>query len=416
MRLDKKTTILLLLGCCIPGIGAADLTLSLEQRLRYETIHNHFHPARSNSDDLALSRTLLYGEYAHDNWKVVLEGMDARQLQSDRATGLNAGMVNTAELIQAYVGFENESWSVDIGKMTREERTRRVVARNRFRNTTNHFVGIDIKRKLAEDQLRFFLLSPNETRPDRLADFHDNRQADDTFHGDNRVAGLTWQTENSFADMELGLFAWNRSDVRDQEQDLRALSLHFKKELENGWRLDNHSVYQWGDKNGSHRAWMQHIKASVGEERTVSFALDLASGDKYGVDNFDTWLGVQRFEWGPGSLYNAFRRSNVVSPVVRIDWQTPNWRNYVALRAVWLMDGKGGWVGVTQPDVRNSKKYLGTQLDLSLRRQLAKGVTLGVGGAYLKKGGLSQEVGATSRDTRYAYAELTIRLSCDRGC
>ena len=75
-------------------------------------------------------------------------------------------MVNTAELLRAYLELSTDgpfggSQKVQLGRVTMDLGSRRLVARNRFRNTSNAFDGLAWQWKGKEQQeLRIFYVLP----------------------------------------------------------------------------------------------------------------------------------------------------------------------------------------------------------------------------------------------------------------
>lgn len=399
---------------------ANEFTWKLEQRVRYETINDSFRVA-SDSDDLVMSRTILGARYARGGMSFTAEFLDARVWGADADTRLNPGMVNTAELVEGYASFKAPGWQIDVGQMTREDSTRRILARNLFRNSTNFFRGLDVY-STGDRRLRAFYLFANQPGPSR--DLRDNPRVADSFTRDYTMAGLSIANEGSGWRREFGIYRLEDNRFRVRRRDVNSASAEF--EFDRNWLNRLHTVIQWGDRqNGPRsrnvRSFFQHVNfVSVGLKDSPldgSIVLDVARGDADPdddrVETFDTLFGVQRFEWGPGSLFAAFRRSNVISPALRVRWREGNATHYIALRPVWLYSKRDAWQGTVHIDQNgNSGRFVGTLLDARFRwafTTLSYRLRLELGGALLKRGQFARARGVDD-DTTYAYVQLSVSV------
>ena len=87
-------------------------------------------------------RTTLRLEAKSERFSAVIETIDSRQKLADTDTPIDAGMVNALELLQGYGAirfdgpFATDSRSeLRLGRQTMDVGSRRLVARNNFRNT-----------------------------------------------------------------------------------------------------------------------------------------------------------------------------------------------------------------------------------------------------------------------------------------
>ena len=76
------------------------------------------------------------------------EFQDSRAYLEDDNTPVGTGLVNTAELLRAYLDLSFDgpfggAHELQLGRLTMDIGSRRLVARNRFRNTSNAFTGVD---------------------------------------------------------------------------------------------------------------------------------------------------------------------------------------------------------------------------------------------------------------------------------
>lgn len=417
----------------ISGLNvAAEVNLSAEQRIRFESIHDNFRPGRL-SDDITLSRTLLRASYETAQFSLHGELVDSRVWGADEDTPLNTGMVNTLEWVQAYADFSWRGLQIQLGQMTRTDDSRRILARNRFRNTTNFFRGIDITRATDTIDWRLFYLLPNEALPRNTEALDDGRRKTDRFSTARRVFGAGAKFARHQTQFDLGVIGIRDRDAHNPVQrgrHLNVLSLKVERpEVLAGWHLHSHTLYQWGrvdadaqvEQSSDLRSYMQRLalKTPVDELQrlTLTLSLDVARGDEHpddgSFDTFDTMYGVQRFEWGPGSLYSALRRANVISPALRLDWRASPYQHDMTIRPVWLYARRDAWAGSGVRDAAGrSGRYVGTQLDIRLRRQFGDHFELEVGGAYLKYGSYARRLIThhNSGHTRYGYLQFTLKV------
>jgi hypothetical protein len=76
--------------------------VSLEQRLRYESLGNNFKTGRPGSDQALALRTSLLGQIKMEPVGVVAELMDSRQYLSDSGSAIDTTQVNAVDLLQGY--------------------------------------------------------------------------------------------------------------------------------------------------------------------------------------------------------------------------------------------------------------------------------------------------------------------------
>jgi len=136
------------------------LNLSGSVRLRYENLSGQFRPGFDKSEDAILLRTILTGEYRSGNIRFGAELWDSRAWGA-RGAFVGTGEVNTAELVQAYVAAdlddplgEGSRGSVQLGRMALNLGSRRLIASDDYRNTTNGFTEGRVRYWLVPAKLR----------------------------------------------------------------------------------------------------------------------------------------------------------------------------------------------------------------------------------------------------------------------
>ena len=124
------------------------LDISVEQRTRYETMVGTFKAGTKGGDQQIPLQTTLWLQAHLDSFRVGTEFMDARTLNSDKSTGVNNTMADPWDFLQAYAAWADQNVlysgigaEVIIGRQTLNFGSRRLVARNTFRNTINSFTG-----------------------------------------------------------------------------------------------------------------------------------------------------------------------------------------------------------------------------------------------------------------------------------
>ena len=127
------------------------ISLTLKHRTRYELLSDPFRPAnaRRSSTDVIAQRTLLHGRFRLPAGFAIGAEMEDSRTYLNSDTVLNSTVVNPFELLQAYLEYSKPdlhggSLLARAGRITMDLGSRRLVARNRFRNTINGFTGLDL--------------------------------------------------------------------------------------------------------------------------------------------------------------------------------------------------------------------------------------------------------------------------------
>ncbi|MDD9894634.1 MAG: alginate export family protein [Gammaproteobacteria bacterium] len=122
-------------------------SLGLIQRTRFENIADNVQAGASDNDQVLALRTILNGTYNSDNFTAQIEFADIRQELADRDSILKSRTVNTRDFLQANIGYRlgtNRNTWIRIGRFSEDWGSRRLMARNRYRNTINAFDGVVI--------------------------------------------------------------------------------------------------------------------------------------------------------------------------------------------------------------------------------------------------------------------------------
>ena len=415
------------------------LMLSGQHRMRYETLDGQFRTGRAGGDQALMFRTSLLAEISLDRFRIDVEGLDSRVSLADAGTPLGNTDVNPLDLLQAYVDlsasdlFAKGSKSVlRGGRMTLDLGSRRLVARNSFRNTINAFTGIDWQwTGPAQNRFRAFYTLPVQ----RLVDGNplDNEPEFDRQDADVRLWGLyyaparlPWGDQGEI--YLLGLHEDDRSDLQTSNRELETAGIRLYRQPAAG-RFDYQfeSIYQFGESRATaatsdvtvldHFAHFQHAEIGYTFESPWSPQLllqyDYASGDDRGGDGdnnrFDTLYGARRFDFGPTSLWGAFGRANLSTLGLRLNLKPAERLSaFLALRGFWLADGDDAWTtaGIRNP-TGSLESFIGTQIEVSLRWDIIpKSVQVELGGAYLAAGDLMTR--ANKGDASYFYSQWVL--------
>lgn len=125
--------------------------LSGSARLRFETIAAQARAGFNPADSLVNLRTQVMAEYRARPFRVVLDLYDSRVWGDDAGTPVTTGEVNALELVQAYVAADlgpvlgkGTRTGIQAGRMMLNLGSRRLVAADDYRNTTNGYTGIKV--------------------------------------------------------------------------------------------------------------------------------------------------------------------------------------------------------------------------------------------------------------------------------
>ncbi|HEY8539483.1 MAG TPA: alginate export family protein, partial [Steroidobacteraceae bacterium] len=380
-------------------VDATDnLKLSGSFRTRYEAIDGQPRPGLDSSQDLLTFRTTLFAEYTWNNLRIGGELYDSRAYSSEAGSGVSTGEVNAFEPVQAYVAVdfkdslgEGTSVSAQAGRFTLNLGSRRLVAADDYRNTTNGYTGlrVDVKRAGGPSASLIYTL-PQRRLPDDLPSVLDNDIELDEESSALKLWGgiVTLPSAIGRSALELSYFNLREKDQPDlatRNRQLHTWSARlFKDSAPGTWDYDLEGMYQTGSIRASTaenaevldvNAYFYHLE--VGYQGSgawtprFSVEYDEASGDDssrhYG--RFDTLFGMRRGDLAPSGIYAAVARANIRAPGLRLE-VTPSSRldAFVSYKALWLESRTDSFSssGVRDPTGR-SGNFAGHQLDTRLR-------------------------------------------------
>lgn len=150
-------------------------------RLRYEAVANQVRPGFNENDDLVNLRTTLFAEHRSGPLRIGGEVYDSRAWGGNRRTPITTNEVNTFELVQAYAALDLTSdalgpTTVQAGRFLLNLGSRRLVAADDYRNTTNSYTGIRLDLAPRGLKTTLVYVQPQLRLPDGLDAVLDNKQ------------------------------------------------------------------------------------------------------------------------------------------------------------------------------------------------------------------------------------------------
>lgn len=412
--------------------------VSANIRLRYETIDGE---ARANvpADEASTQlRTIVHGTYRTGPLTLGGTLADSRALDAPTRSALSTNEVNTLEPIEAFVGLDVGDATrkglfghLTLGRQTAELRSRRLIARDDYRNTATSFTGARFDMADGERwNLTVFYFLPQQRLPDDAAGLRSGRIALDREGFDTRIWGATVARPALLGRIagDLGFYRFEERDrpgqaTRDRQLTTLTARLvaapapgHGDGEIEVMRQTGTISASLAGN-----AAWLPVIAwfahASVGHQWktawTPHFAVegDYASGDQRdgSYRRFDTLYGMRRGDFAPAGLYNAVTRSNVVSLGPRLE-VTPSRRldGMLTVKKLWLASARDAFASTAVVDATGkSGRDAGWQSDARLRFwAIPKRLQLEADGVWLAKGRFLTEALNRSNDHDTLYLSL----------
>lgn len=414
-----------------PAQARDGLSLQGSVRARVETIDGQPRPGAPDRDTALLLRTTLMARYNRGPVEIGVELADSRSyFNASRAT-LTTGDVDAVEPIQAYLAWRvRPGLSVKAGVQTFDLGSRRLIARNLFRNTINSFTGVvaDIGGADKPHASLFWLL-PRQRLPDGAPGLVDQAVVLDREHGAQQLfGGQVTAPIGPIGRAEAYVIRLAEHDSgRFQTRDRRLWTLgghlvrspapaHLDWDVEAAWQggtaRASASASDTADRRvgaGFAQARLGYTLAVPGKPR-LSISYDYASGETGSatLSRFDTLFGARAFDFGPTSLYGTVTRANLSSPSVRVEaMPAQSWDVQFTLRGLWLASATDSFNGVRDPSGA-AGRHVGTQLDGRVRTHaLNSHMRLTLGGAWLDDGRFLRDAPNAQRhgNTLYGYAE-----------
>jgi hypothetical protein len=420
------------------------LYVSASHRTRYETLTTQFRSKGTGGDQQLAIRTLLAIGVKTSDFSFILEGGDSRAFFDDTDSPISTTMVNPAELIQGYLMWEHRDLlkkgdrsSLQVGRLTLDVASRRLVARSKFRNTTNTFSGAEWKLKNAQgNELQLFYTLPINRSPKASYDLKNNHIEFDTPSGRTQFWGISYTNKTLLKNHQLNLYG-----LRLDEKDSKKMPTANRKLFTAGFILQTlkeeaglnyllESVYQFGESRKStkskdeidleHFAHFHHAEIGFSWRSNYFYKIgleyDYASGDSSNNDNrngrFDSLFGARRFDYGPTGIYGPFKRSNLNSIGLRVSAKPSQFSEIMSsYRGFWRASKSDGWVGAGISAATNiAPRFMGQQLEVRLRWKLIpQTLHFELGSAYLRPGKFAKimEPQTFNKNIYYGYAQVS---------
>jgi hypothetical protein len=372
----------------------ATITANGSVRIRYEALDGQFRPGFAPEDDLWSLRSTLFLEWNPGPFRIAGEVYDSRAYGSGPGGVLTTGEVNTLEPVQLYLAADLDAplgdrskLTLQAGRFTLNLGSRRLVAADDYRNTTNGYTGLRADLRLADrTSATVFYTLPQQRRPGAREDLEDNRFELDREDGSQRLYGgyLSRPLPAGGGLAEVGYIRFRESDRSGRptrNRDLHSLSARLITEPRAG-RFDYEAelIRQTGSiREGLQadaprlevEAWFVHADAGYTFQhpwRTrLSVEFDRATGESPGgrYSRFDTLFGMRRADLAPAGIYAALGRTNLETLGVRIE-AVPSGRLdvFVSGRALWAASATDSFstTGVRDP-TGGAGRFAGYQVE-----------------------------------------------------
>ena len=388
-----------------PALGAPEwLTLEGSQQWRFETLDEDFRANRSGHNQLIALRTLLKAVVRQEQFSLVAEFMDARQIGAPSKGFLSTAIVNAAELLQAHVALTfddvfgaGDELAVLFGRHTMDIGSRRLVARNIYRNTINAFTGVNAVWTGATGATgataRAFFTLPIQRLPNDAASLRDNDVAFDEERKQVKFFGLTGTTAGLGAGFRaqgyaLGLDERDGRNLATRDRSIYTVGARIRRAADAGEPIfEAESAYQFGQSRATagaadrtdldHSAHFHHVTAGYRFDLPCDPRFEAlfayASGDESPNDGdnnrFDSLFGAPVPDWGPTSIFGPFGFQNQLAPGYRVSvdlWQDA--RLMLMHRFHYLASDRDAWpqAGIQDPN-GDSGRYIGHLLNARVR-------------------------------------------------
>jgi hypothetical protein len=418
-----------------------DLKISGSVRLRYETLDGQPRVGLREADEQLALRSTLFAEYDPGVVRAGVELYDSRAWLDEPGSAISANEVNTLELVQAYVAADIENpfgegskLGVQAGRFTLNLGSRRLVAADDYRNTTNGYTGVRADlTALSDVSVTAIYFLPQIRLPDDLPSVREQDVKWDRESFDLQLWGGYVARRGTLAGgtVELGYFGllerdWPGHATRDRDLDTFSARV-IRDPKAGGPDFEVEGIYQTGDIRASAapdagkqevRAWFLHADAGYlfpGDTRLrLSLEYDHASGDRAGgkYGRFDTLFGMRRADLAPAGIYNAIGRANIETASIRAELAPgPRWDAFGVYRAMWLAEESDSFSTTGVRDVAGaSGSFAGHQLEARVRYWIVPSfLRAEVNALWLAKGRFLKEApnAPDTGDTHYLATSVT---------
>lgn len=315
-------------------------------RLRHETVQNQPRAGLLQNEQVVNLRTTLSATCRSGPVRFVGELYDSRVYGDEPGSAVGPNEVNVFEPVQAYVGVDFAEpfgrpgkASLAVGRMMLNLGSRRLVAADDYRNTTNSYTGLRADLALKTGfSVTAILVSPQMRLPDNPDGVRANRFKLDRESGDALLWGGIVGAPSPAGAVEASYFGFRERDApgrptRDRRLSTFALRL-FRDPAAGRLDYDVEAIGQTGTVSESAAATARRLDVAAGFvhaeagyqlanswKTRLAAEVDWASGDRPGgkFGRFDTLFGMRRAELAPSGILAAVGRTNVLMPGVRLE-------------------------------------------------------------------------------------------------
>lgn len=420
---------------------ADELTLAGNVRVRYEMLDGQPRAGLADEDEQLAIRSILGARYQTGPVTIGAELHDSRAYLTGPGGSITANDVNAFELVQAWIAADlgdvlgkGSTTRLQAGRFTLSIGSRRFIADDDYRNTTNGFTGIraDLRARDGTSAVLFYTL-PQTRLPDDRERLLDNEVAFDRESFDLQLWGGLVATPRLIrgATAEIGYIRLEDADSPTRPtrgRDLHTITARVIRDVRPG-RLDFEieAAYQLGTIRAGLASAVTTLDVSasfVHFELGYAFAhswkprvaleYERTSGDGPGggFGRFDSLFGSRRSDLGPSGIYGAVGRANLSSPAIRFE-AAPSARldGFAVYRALWAAEKTDAFSTTSVRDASGrSGSFAGHQIEGRLRWWVApKRLRAELNGAYLIKRGLLRTApnAPATGDTRYISIAMT---------
>lgn len=406
----------------ISGLEDLDwLEFGLQHRSRYEYRDDNYRKPLLTNDDEFQMRSLGYIGIKRilDPLRFGFEFADSRQFGSRFPEDTTD--VDENEIIQLFgeLYFEdalgaNQPISLQFGRLSFDLVDRKIIGRNRWRNTINSFDGFRLRLGQASSdwEVNVIAVQPVE----RFTVKFDHGNDEQWFYG---VTGA-WRKWDKYVVLEPYYFVldedrkgWDTSD-----REIHTLGLHaFGPISDTGFDYDIDTAFQFGDDGErDHRAFAAYGELGYTLKHDwrprLSFSTSYGSGDRNPDDNaserFDRLFAPNHYR----STSDYWTWQNVINPKLRIDFRpTDKLRIDAAYGGYWLASDSDAWV---RPGLRDrtgrSGDCVGQEFEIRARYQLDPRIEIEVGYSHFTPGPFVRNTAAAADDSDMFYVATTLNL------
>lgn len=416
-------------------------TLSGSVRLRHEAIDGQARAGFNESDALTNLRIQILAQYHRGAVHLGVEVYDSRAYGARPGTPISTSEVNTLEPVQAFVAVDlpgllgpGSAATIKAGRMLLDIGSRRLIAADDYRNTTNSVTGLraDIAAPHGVKMTLAYVL-PQQRLPDDFASLDRQKiQLDKESFDAVLWAGVVSKARaigTGTAELSFSHFGERDAPGRPtRDRSLNNVGARLFLDPAPG-KLDYEAeaIWQSGEISASlapaaavRKVSASYVRGRIGYsfggrwKPRLALEIDRASGDGSGTTygRFDPLFGMRRADLGPSGLYNAIGRTNIVSPGARIEISSgQRFDAFIGYRAMWLASATDSFSATGVRDATGqSGDFAGHQIDSRVRYWLLpKRLRFEADATLLAKGRLLREApnAGPGKWTRYVSVNMT---------